>query len=128
MTNAVIISEDQAVKHETSNSTSELGEKLRQDRLSEDLKMQQLQNERLAEETETLKTNRDMREKLIKRLTCLSYIWLAFTGIIVILHFFGCGHLSDMVATAFITTSLATVLGLWVIGLRYFFSPDNSTS
>jgi len=55
VTNAVVISEDQAVKQETSNSTGELGEKLRQDRMAEDVKLLQLQNDRLKQDTKERK-------------------------------------------------------------------------
>jgi len=66
-----------------------------------------------------------MRRTLIGRLSWVSFLWLLFTGFMVCCLAFGCFscHLSDVVATAFITTSLATVLGLWMIGLRYFFFP-----
>jgi hypothetical protein len=87
--------------------------------------MLRLHNERLAIENETLKENRTMRRTLIRRLSWVSFLWLFFTGFMVCclaFSWFSC-HLSDVVATAFITTSLATVLGLWMIGLRYFFSP-----
>ena len=87
--------------------------------------MRQLQNERLKIENETLEENRKTRRQLIWSLSGVSFLWLFFTGFMVCCLAFGwfsCS-LSDVVATAFITTSLATVLGLWMIGLRYFFSP-----
>jgi len=119
---AVLPSVDQAApQREQRRPAKVLDEALLQD---SDVELRQLLNKRLEEENTTLKENRAMRDRLIKRLTVLSVIWLAFTGIVVLCLTFGVGRLSDVVATAFITTSLATVLGLWVIGLRYFFSQD----
>jgi len=59
------------------------------------------------------------------RLQAVSICWLILTAAVVIaLGFKTCFRLSDAVAVAFITTSLATVLGLWVFGLKYFFDPE----
>ena len=66
--------------------------------------------------------NKKARGQLMCLLIFVSIIWLFFTGYIVFHLTFRECHLSDIVATAFITTSLATVLGLWLVGLRYFFS------
>jgi hypothetical protein len=69
-----------------------------------------------------------MRKTLMPRLYRVSVAWLIFTGAIVIA--IGtqciCYRLDPSVAIAFITTSLATVLGLWAIGLRYFFYRKSS--
>ncbi|MDR2440744.1 MAG: hypothetical protein LBE12_15385 [Planctomycetaceae bacterium] len=74
-----------------------------------------------------LEENKEMRKKLIFRLQIISIIWLTFTGLTITLLGFGncvgySYHLSDSVTIAFITTSFGTVLGLWAIGLRYFFA------
>jgi len=98
---------------------------LRQEKEDYSQVMRRLQNERLEIENRTLEENRNMRRHLIRSLSCVSFLWLFFTGFMVCclaFSWFSCS-LSDIVATAFMTTSLATVLGLWMIGLRYFFSP-----
>jgi hypothetical protein len=90
-----------------------------------------LQNERFKIGNQTLVENKNMRGRLMCKLTAISCVWLFLTGIVVLLlgfehaelfHIDLSYHLSDGVAIAFITTSLGTVLGLWAIGLRYFFS------
>lgn len=79
---------------------------------------------------DTLQENKTVRFWLMCLLTALSLIWLLYTSIIInSLAFnypFGSvfGRFSDAIAIAFMTTSLATVLGLWHFGLRYFFTPD----
>jgi len=121
----VIPAIDQVADHDQRRVVDALGA-LREDYKTERAELLRLQNEKLAEENATQKANRAMREKLIGRLSWVSFLWLIFTAVIILLLSFGCGRLSDVVATAFITTSLATVLGLWAIGLRYFFPSDNS--
>ena len=80
-------------------------------------------------ETDTLQANKTVRWWLMPGLTLISVIWLLYTGIIInCLAFdypFGSvsGRFSDAIAIAFMTTSLATVLGLWHFGLQYFFTP-----
>ncbi|MDR1485276.1 MAG: hypothetical protein LBT09_10690 [Planctomycetaceae bacterium] len=101
---------------------------LLKDRSSEEKELQQLKNENLDIENKTLIENKQIRKGLIISLNVVSILWLVFTGFtITLLGFGGCigcsYRLSDNVAIAFITTSLGTVLGLWAIGLRYFFSP-----
>ena len=57
-------------------------------------------------------------------LAWISVWWLFLTEIIVILQGFSDYYwfsLSDSVMIAFLTTSLGTVLGLWGIGLGYYF-------
>jgi hypothetical protein len=63
-----------------------------------------------------------MRQTLMFRLTWISVSWLCFTAIIILLKGFPvCFFLSDSVMITFLTTSLGTVLGLWGIGLGYYF-------
>ncbi|MCL2346857.1 MAG: hypothetical protein FWC50_01210 [Planctomycetaceae bacterium] len=64
------------------------------------------------------------RRWLIKILAWTSVGWLVFTAVVVFLHGFQCidFSLSDPVMIALLTNSLVTVLGLWTIGLRYFFA------
>ncbi|MDR0391166.1 MAG: hypothetical protein LBH59_04620 [Planctomycetaceae bacterium] len=104
---------------------------------SEEKELLQLKNDNFRIENQTLDDNREMRKYLIQRLMRISILWLFFTAFIIMLLVVGsfCCFmyygvhgvryyvLSDSVTIAFITTSLGTVLGLWVIGLRYFFSP-----
>jgi hypothetical protein len=77
-------------------------------------------------ENEIRKANHKTRKRLITMLGVVSISWLVFTGFIIVLLGLGgsCYHLNDSVAIAFITTSLGTVLGLWAIGLQYFFSRE----
>ena len=65
----------------------------------------------------------ETRKELIGLLKWISILWLCFTVIVVVLHGFRCSYftLSDSVMIAFLTTSLGTVLGLWGIGLGYYF-------
>jgi flagellar motor component MotA len=81
---------------------------------------------KLGIENEIRKADHKTRERLIIMLGVVSISWLIFTGFIIMLLGLGNSwyHLSDGVAIAFITTSLGTVLGLWAIGLRYFFSRE----
>lgn len=77
-----------------------------------------------AEKADMRKEERSTRQWLIAELTKISGLWLAFTAIVVLC----CGFrllyftLSDAVMISFLTTSLGTVLGLWGIGLRYYFA------
>jgi len=62
------------------------------------------------------------REKLIDRLSIISILWLIFTACIIGLQGSPlCFGLTDTVMITFLTTSLGTVLGLWSIGLTYYF-------
>ena len=78
-----------------------------------------------------LRAKKTTRQWLMPGLTFISVIWLLYTAVVInSLAFdspFGSvsGRFSDAIAIAFMTTSLATVLGLWHFGLRYFFTPDN---
>jgi len=64
------------------------------------------------------------RQILIGCVGCSTFLWLVFTALVVLMLGFQYKdfNLSDAVAIAFITTSLATVLGLLGIGLRFYFS------
>jgi len=118
VTNAVIISEDQAVKHETSNSTGELGEKLRQDRLSEDLKLQKLQNKRLEQDTK-------YRKVLARWVIFTVSIWLLFViGALTFNNKCDIG-ISDTVACVLLGTTTLNILGLAYIVLKGLF-PDST--
>ncbi|MBP3514275.1 MAG: hypothetical protein J6J74_07360 [Elusimicrobiaceae bacterium] len=72
-------------------------------------------------ENKIKEANHTIRKCLIFLLSVLSVSWLVFTGYeirqIAKLHH----YLPASVAIAFITTSLGTVVGLWAIGLNYFF-------
>jgi hypothetical protein len=61
-------------------------------------------------------------------LSSVSIGWLIFTGIIVLGLARGCFHLANSVAIAFITSSLATVTGTWLVGLKFYFSPRHISS
>ncbi|MDR2641864.1 MAG: hypothetical protein LBC74_03620 [Planctomycetaceae bacterium] len=101
-----------------------ISQTLIEEKSTEEKELQHLKNENLKIENDTLIENRKTRKILIGGLSIVSSTWLIFTGVIVVLLCCGCCRLSDGVAIAFITTSLGTVLGLWAIGLRYFFSPQ----
>jgi len=78
---------------------------------------------------DTLQENRTVRWWLMLALTIMSALWLLYTVIIINCLVFDfpfviSGRFSDTIAIAFMTTSLATVLGLWHFGLRYFFTPN----
>jgi hypothetical protein len=85
--------------------------------------LQKLKHERFQIKNETLKDDKIARKRLMRVLCCVSIAWLIFTATIIVSmgseH--SCYRLVPSVAIAFITTSLGTVLGLWAIGLRYFF-------
>lgn len=77
--------------------------------------------------------NKLIRRFLIGFLSSLSFLWMLFTARIIWRlatsvtvslagPVFSSFYLPDGVAIAFITTSLATVVGLWAIGLKYFFN------
>jgi len=57
------------------------------------------------------------------RLYRISVVWLLFTAMVVIAQGMKCScfSLEPSVMIAFLTTSLGTVLGLWGIGLGYYF-------
>jgi len=77
-------------------------------------------------QNDTMLENRVIRKRLLIGLTTIALIWLIFTGVIIGELAFGTvsGRFSDAIAIAFITTSLATVMGLWHFGLQYFFTPN----
>jgi hypothetical protein len=83
------------------------------------LKIEMVRKEKIT--NDILLTNSRVRLVLIIALSIASLLWLIFTSIIICLIGNSILKLSDSVAIAFITTSLATVVGLWAIGLRYFF-------
>ncbi|MDR0327676.1 MAG: hypothetical protein LBI05_05195 [Planctomycetaceae bacterium] len=60
---------------------------------------------------------------------CITLLWLVFTAIIVLMVGFRFKEftLSDTVMVAFLTTSLATVLGLLGIGLNFYFSQQSNS-
>ncbi|MDR0521677.1 MAG: hypothetical protein LBH00_07470 [Planctomycetaceae bacterium] len=120
--NDAIISSDPVQE----NAAPDLLTELTNNNKTQKEEFQRLQNERLAIKNSTAKENRTIRKWLMIGLTIVSLCWLSFTGYIVhSLAFCSECRLSDMVASAFITTSLATVLGLWAIGLRYFFAKES---
>ena len=120
--NKDIPTEYQAVGSEQDHSFGVINESLQQDN-SEVGK--NLDDERRGIENTTLKHNQVIRIILIVILLAVSIGWLCFTGHIVYRITFWESHLTDVVATAFITTPLATVFRSWAIGLRYFFSTKN---
>jgi len=84
-----------------------------------------LENERLCIANDIERDNKEVRLQLIKDLQRLSLQWLIFTALVVVV-LLCCGQLKDGVAIFFITSSLATVVGLWTIGLSYFFSSSKN--
>ena len=71
------------------------------------------------------------RKILIVCVGCVSFLWIIFTAIIVLMlgYKYKGFYLSEAVMIAFLTTSLGTVLALLIIGLKFYFPPkDNSTS
>jgi hypothetical protein len=72
-------------------------------------------------ENDITEEDMNLRRHLIHTLSIVSIAWLLFTVAIISSLVWGCGELASSVAIAFITTSLATVVGLWAVGLRYFF-------
>ena len=119
-----IYSADTVIAGEQPSTVKVSFDPLRHDYQKEEGELRQLQNKRVSIENDTLVENRTIRKRLMVLLTAASFIWLSFTGFIVYHLAFRYCLLSDAVAIAFITTSLATVLGLWAIGLRYFFAQD----
>lgn len=65
--------------------------------------------------------NKNIRFWLILGLSVISVIWLIFTAWEINSLATAQHKLNDSVIIAFITSSLATVVGLWAIGLNYFF-------
>ena len=65
----------------------------------------------------------NIRKKLINLLKWISIVWLSFTAVVITFQGIRWQYfsLSDSVMVAFLTTSLGTVLGLWGIGLGYYF-------
>jgi len=120
---------DNAIQSPNDDVTDEISQEYGDVTQKEDEELKRLRNKELKVKINTLKENRKVRRSLIRSLTCLSFVWLCFTAVIVLClgvgSCFGSAfRLSDAVSIAFITTSLATVCGLWVIGLKYFFSPS----
>ena len=64
------------------------------------------------------------RTKLTSRISVISAVWLLFTIVVIVFQGFKLFDfsLSNSVMIAFLTTSLGTVLGLWGIGLGYYFA------
>ncbi len=72
-------------------------------------------------DNEIRKENKITRRCLIIFLSLLTSSWLIFTGYEIRQLAKGHHLLPSSVSIAFITSALATVVGLWAIGLRYFF-------
>lgn len=85
-----------------------------------ELEQEKLRNLRI--ENDIKEENKEIRRELIAFLSQISFIWLLFTAVIIWYLSTDFIHLSDSVAIAFITSSLATVVGLWLVGLNYFFN------
>lgn len=88
--------------------------------LASDLEQEKLRNLRI--ENDIKEENKEIRRELIAFLSQISFFWLVFTAVIIWYLSTDFIHLSDSVAIAFITSSLATVIGLWLVGLNYFFN------
>lgn len=73
------------------------------------------------EEITKLRQANKKREVLSDVLTIISASWLFLTALLFILFGFNLFCVSDAVMITFITSSLATVLGLWIVELKYFF-------
>lgn len=100
---------------------------------SDNKSLPETDNYRKRESEQTLIIKREehgLRKNLSMTLKVISISWLIFTAFIVITSGIKDGFFierlfdfSDPVLIAFITSSLATVVGLWAIALRYYFSP-----
>ena len=68
------------------------------------------------------------RATLITYLASISVLWLFFTALVIIFQGFDYYHftLSNTIIVTFLTTSLGTVLGLWGIGIGYYFFRGNA--
>lgn len=88
--------------------------------LESDMEQEKLRQLRI--ENDVKEENKKIRRELISALSQISFLWLLFTAVVIWYLSDGLIHLSDTVAIAFITSSLATVVGLWLVGLNYFFS------
>ena len=122
-------------------SVSDLDEELGRTKLWFEIEQLYIRKEQLLIRAEQKKDKlnvswdrRKYRKPLMIGLSVVSVLWLLFTGYIICCLAFGhrgvfpqC-QISDIVATAFITSSLATVLGLWAIGLGYFFAHERTGS
>lgn len=84
------------------------------------LEQEKLRNLRI--ENDIKEENKIIRRFLIFFLSALSTGWLLFTGYEVRHIAKQYHYLPESVAVAFITSALATVVGLWAIGLKYFFN------
>ena len=124
------MSEDHVKRVERFAKTTGTSESRCRERRGNRVSRSDLVKNRLTVEIDTMRQNQKTRDWLMPGLVGVSLCWLIFTGFIVGCLAFGCGdmdcRLTDAVAVAFITTSLATVMGLPAIGLHYFFSPPKS--
>lgn len=81
-----------------------------------------LEAKRYALETDRIAQEMDMRKDFAQKTFDMVKAWLVFVGVCILLSL---GHkdklLSDTVIVTLITTSLATVIALYVIVLKYLF-------
>ena len=80
------------------------------------------------EELDNKRADRQARKKWGPALFVVSMAWLLFVAYVVLaqgfgrgLHNYGRFHLSDTVMAAFLTTSTATVIGVYLVVVNYLF-------
>lgn len=91
-------------------------------------RLKKLVNERYKDESDHRKTIYDLRKKYIPKLFWMVVVWLIFVSLIVVFTALGCLQLSDAVLIALITTTTATVLGIFVIVAKWLFPSQSSES
>lgn len=84
-------------------------------------KLKKLQNERYKDESDHWKTIYELRKQYIPYLFYMVVCWLVFVSVIIVLSGIEIIKFSDAVLIALITTTTATVLGIFVIVAKWLF-------
>lgn len=87
---------------------------------------QSLEDERFQDETDHWKDIYELRKEYIPKLFLMVVCWLIFVGMCIFAVGAGIFRLSDAVTIALVTTTTATVIGIFLIVAKWLFPPPRA--
>lgn len=117
-----LLSDESKIKEETEEIRTKLP-KENPDTLMADF--QRMKIEQLKEDIESLKQDREQRKRFSRYIFIFMCCYMSVSLVAVFLKGFGITDLSDGVIISLMTTSLASVIGIFNFVAKYLFHPRN---
>lgn len=116
----------QSTKVDTDEAVNEEKKELEEEKLHE-LEQQALELQLLKAQIRKFEDDNEGRKEFSRNIFAVTVVWMFLVLMIVIQCANGKWHLSDSVLIALVTTTTATVIGIFIIVANYLFNRDKST-